>query len=473
MAKFVDKLKNIFKRKPKETKEQKHVRYLEEKKRAFIHKKMEEKDAESRKKEKIPPSEDYIILKDVNKIYSNHVQAVYDFNLMIKEHEFIAFVGPSGCGKSTTLKMVAGLEDITCGDLFIDKVYSNDLEPKKRGISMVFQSYALYPNMTVYENLAFALKVQHLSNDEIKEKVMRVAKILDIEEYLKRKPSALSGGQRQRVALGRAIIKEAKVCLMDEPLSNLDAKLRVQMRSEIVRLHRETKATTIYVTHDQVEAMTMADRVVVMNRGVVQQIGTPQEVYKKPTNKFVATFIGSPRMNMIPTYYDDGILTLDNGYSFKISEKQRRLFEDFYNNEIDRYENEINKINSEVIDGNDDEKIIELNTMLVNEINKKIDIVKDILCSKKTKLSLGVRSSDIYVNDAYKKVTNCTEPFDSVVLFAELLGSEYYVHTKLGDLDITSSMVAEEEIVQDSPIKLSFDLDEIHLFDDISNKSIF
>ena len=222
-----------------------------------------------------------------------------DFSIDIKENEFIVFVGPSGCGKSTTLRMIAGLEDITCGDLYLYGQYANDLLPSERDAAMVFQSYALYPNMTVYDNLALSLKVKHTPKAEAYEKVMNAAKILEIEDYLDRKPFALSGGQRQRVALGRAIVRNAKVFLMDEPLSNLDAKLRISMRSEIVKLHKRIGATTIYVTHDQTEAMTMADRIVVMNKGDIQQIGTPKEIFMKPNNLFVATFVGSPTMNIL------------------------------------------------------------------------------------------------------------------------------------------------------------------------------
>ena len=212
-------------------------------------------------------------LENINKIYDNKVQAVFDFNLEIKDKEFIVFVGPSGCGKSTTLRMIAGLEEISSGSLFIDDVLENDVPSKDRDIAMVFQSYALYPHMSVYDNMAFGMKIKKVPKDEIDKRIHEAARILEIEPYLKRKPKALSGGQRQRVALGRAIVRNAKVFLMDEPLSNLDAKLRVQMRSEIIKLHERIGATTIYVTHDQTEAMTMASRIVVMKDGYIQQIG--------------------------------------------------------------------------------------------------------------------------------------------------------------------------------------------------------
>ena len=238
-------------------------------------------------------------LVNINKIYDGNVHAVHDFNLDIADKEFIVFVGPSGCGKSTTLRMVAGLEEITTGELYIDGVLMNNAAPKDRNIAMVFQSYALYPQMTVEGNMAYSLKLHHVPKDEIKRRVNEAAKILGLTELLNRKPKALSGGQRQRVALGRAIVRNPKVFLMDEPLSNLDAKLRVQMRSEISRIHNDVGATTIYVTHDQVEAMTMASRIVVMNAGYIQQIGTPTEIYENPANMFVAGFIGTPPMNFI------------------------------------------------------------------------------------------------------------------------------------------------------------------------------
>ncbi len=241
----------------------------------------------------------YITLKDINKIYPNGFHAVHDFNLEIEKGEFIVFVGPSGCGKSTTLRMIAGLEDISKGDFLINGVRANEKGPRERQVAMVFQSYALYPQMTVYDNLAYGLTLQGVDEDVIEEKVKRTAKVLGLTDYLDRLPRALSGGQRQRVAVGRAIIRKVGIFLMDEPLSNLDAKQRVTMRSEITQIHRETGATTIYVTHDQTEAMTMADRIVVMKDGYVQQIGTPYDLYFKPVNVFVAGFIGEPPMNFI------------------------------------------------------------------------------------------------------------------------------------------------------------------------------
>ena len=238
-------------------------------------------------------------LENVSKIYPNGVKAVKDFNLDVKDKEFIIFVGPSGCGKSTTLRMIAGLEDISEGTLKIDGKVMNNVEPKDRDIAMVFQNYALYPHMTVFDNMAFGLKLRKVPKDEIKKKVDEAADILGLKPYLDRKPKALSGGQRQRVAMGRAIVRNPKVFLMDEPLSNLDAKLRVQMRTEMSRLHDRLGATIIYVTHDQTEAMTLGTRIVVMKDGVVQQVDTPQNLYNAPCNLFVAGFIGSPQMNFL------------------------------------------------------------------------------------------------------------------------------------------------------------------------------
>ena len=238
-------------------------------------------------------------LKNICKVYPNGFEAVKDFNLEVEDQEFIIFVGPSGCGKSTTLRMIAGLEEISSGELKIDGRVVNDVEPKDRDIAMVFQNYALYPHMTVFDNMAFGLKLRKVPKDEIKKKVEEAAKILDLEKLLDRKPKALSGGQRQRVAMGRAIVRNPKVFLMDEPLSNLDAKLRVQMRIEISKIHQRLGATIIYVTHDQTEAMTLGTRIVVLKDGVIMQVDSPQKLYNEPNNLFVAGFIGSPQMNFI------------------------------------------------------------------------------------------------------------------------------------------------------------------------------
>ena len=266
-------------------------------------------------------------LKDVKKIYEGGVEAVHAFNLDVADKEFIVLVGPSGCGKSTTLRMIAGLEEISEGEFYIDDVLMNNVEPKDRDIAMVFQSYALYPHMTVYENMAFALKLRKLPKDEIDKRVREAAEILDITEYLDRKPKALSGGQRQRVAIGRAIVRDPAVFLMDEPLSNLDAKLRNQMRAEIIKLRQRIDTTFIYVTHDQTEAMTLGDRIVIMRDGWIMQIGTPQEVFDHPANIFVAGFIGMPQMNFF-----DGELVRDgsayalavNGAKIALSERMQK-----------------------------------------------------------------------------------------------------------------------------------------------------
>ncbi|NPV38079.1 Multiple sugar ABC transporter, ATP-binding protein [Brevinematales bacterium NS] len=263
----------------------------------------------------------HVVLRNVSKVYEGNVVAVQDVNLEINDKEFVVLVGPSGCGKSTTLRMIAGLEEITKGEILIDGVVVNNKPPKDRDIAMVFQNYALYPHMTVAENMAFGLKLRHFPPEEIKKRVNEAAQILGLTEYLNRKPKALSGGQRQRVAIGRAIVRKPKVYLFDEPLSNLDAKLRVQMRAELIKIHARMKTTSIYVTHDQIEAMTMGDKIVVMNNKLVQQIGTPLEVYNNPVNKFVAGFIGSPPMNFLDCTVKDsnGALWLDfNEFQLKI-----------------------------------------------------------------------------------------------------------------------------------------------------------
>ncbi len=279
-----------------------------------------------------------VILKSVSKIYSGSKKAVDSVNIEIKNKEFVILVGPSGCGKSTTLRMIAGLEEISEGDIYIDGKLVNEISPKDRDIAMVFQNYALYPHMTVFENMAFGLKLRKFSKEEIKERVTSAAQILDMEEYLDRKPKALSGGQRQRVAVGRAIVRKPKVFLFDEPLSNLDAKLRVQMRTEISKLHARLGATMIYVTHDQTEAMTMGDKIVVMKDGLVQQIDSPLNLYNTPGNKFVAGFIGSPSMNFI-----EGVLSsspkmifesLNQDISFEVPDQYNSILKSFSGSEV-------------------------------------------------------------------------------------------------------------------------------------------
>ncbi|AWZ48937.1 sugar ABC transporter ATP-binding protein [Clostridiaceae bacterium 14S0207] len=273
-----------------------------------------------------------IQIKNLNKIYDNGFHAVKDVNIDIQDKEFIVLVGPSGCGKSTTLRMIAGLEEVSSGEIIIEEENVTNMEPKDRDIAMVFQNYALYPHMTVYENMTFALKLRKVDKTEINKKVNEVAKILGIEDLLKRKPAQLSGGQRQRVALGRAMVRSPKVFLMDEPLSNLDAKLRVQTRSEIIKLHKLLNNTFIYVTHDQTEAMTMGTRIVVMNNGVIKQIDTPQNIYENPQNMFVAGFIGSPQMNFIHCNLkneQDSIIIENKELNIKLSKKEDKQLQDF------------------------------------------------------------------------------------------------------------------------------------------------
>lgn len=357
-------------------------------------------------------------LKNLNKIYDNNVQAVFDFNLDVKDKEFIVFVGPSGCGKSTTLRMIAGLEDITKGDLYIDEKRVNDIAPKDRDIAMVFQSYALYPHMSVFDNMAFGLKIKKVPKDEINKRVREAAKSLEIEQYLDRKPKALSGGQRQRVALGRAIVRNAKVFLMDEPLSNLDAKLRVQMRSEIIRLHELINATTVYVTHDQTEAMTMASRIVVMRDGYIQQIGAPKEIYQNPTNKFVAGFIGSPATNFLTGTYTAGTFVVGE-YAVKLP----AMFMD----KMKPYEG------------------------------------KEVI--------LGIRPEDLHAEDIVGQ-TFPTAQFQFHVEVNELLGHEFILHGKIANQMIQAKISARTEVKAHETITLFMDLDKIHFFDMETEHSI-
>lgn len=274
-------------------------------------------------------------LNHVKKTFDGKTYSVKDFNLDIMERDFIVLVGPSGCGKSTTLRMIAGLESISEGELLIDGKVANQTEPKNRNIAMVFQNYALYPHLTVEDNIGYGLKVKKEKKSEIKNKVHQATELLDLVDYLNKKPGELSGGQRQRVALGRAIVRDADFFLMDEPLSNLDAKLRVVMRSEIIQLHKRLNTTTIYVTHDQIEAMTMATKIVVMNKGEIQQIGTPKEVYNSPNNTFVASFIGSPSMNLLKCQYENGKLFVnDTDDVIDLNESQKELLAKLDTNQI-------------------------------------------------------------------------------------------------------------------------------------------
>ena len=363
-------------------------------------------------------------LKNINKIYDNNVQAVFDFNLKIKDREFIVFVGPSGCGKTTTLRMVAGLEEITSGQLLIDDEVMNDVAPKDRNIAMVFQSYALYPHMTVYDNMAFGLKLRKFSRDEIDRRVQNAAEKLGLKPYLDRKPAALSGGQRQRVALGRAIVRDAKVFLMDEPLSNLDAKLRVQMRSELIKIHESLGTTTIYVTHDQIEAMTMASRIVVMKDGWIQQIGAPKDIYDNPANVFVGGFIGTPPMNFINGRVgEDGIFECGNQkfgvVRLAVPEKQLAL------------------------------------------LQEKNFIDKDII--------LGIRPEAVF--DSEEDMEKYPQwVVERKVDVSELLGAESQITVKLPGTDragqnLTAKVPARVDVHMGDTIRLALNMNKCHFFD--------
>lgn len=415
----------------------------------------------------------YVSLKNINKIYNKKVHAVVDFNLEVKQKEFIVFVGPSGCGKSTTLRMIAGLEEISAGDLYIDGMYSNDLAPKDRDIAMVFQSYSLYPNLTVYDNLAFSLKVKKLPKEEIDKRVKNAAKILEITDYLDRKPSQLSGGQKQRVALGRTIVRNSKIFLMDEPLSNLDAKLRVQMRSEIIKLHKQLNATTIYVTHDQIEAMTMADRIVVMKDGYIQQIGTPLEIYRKPVNQFVASFIGSPAMNFIDAIYDNGILYFSDETKIELKKEDIINHDNYYKNEYERVsklipefeeflKDEYLKQNNKLFKKKNNENY--LNDLELLNLKEHLEEIKKILDNKPHQIMFGIRPEDIIVSDT---------GFETKVIFAELLGLQYYVHFNYGGKEIISSILSEKMIYSGQNIKLQFKENKYLLFDYLTGKTIY
>ena len=350
--------------------------------------------------------------RNINKIYENKVQAVFDFNLDVEDKEFIVFVGPSGCGKSTTLRMVAGLEEISSGELYIDDVLVNDVVPKDRDIAMVFQNYALYPHMSVFDNMAFGLKLRKVPKAEIAERVHEAAEILGLEEYLNRKPKQLSGGQRQRVALGRAIVRSPKVFLMDEPLSNLDAKLRVQMRSEIAKIHQRVGATTIYVTHDQTEAMTMASRIVIMKDGYIQQIGTPKEVYNYPANIFVGGFIGSPAMNFFKGRLEDKAFVTEGEEQVKIT--------------------------------------------LTKEVYERIKNYEG------HNIVLGIRPENVNVVAASSKKAGTISMEADVV---ELLGHELIVYGYVDGQRILLKTSAANDIKVGDVIKVNIDMENIHFFD--------
>ncbi|CAH0298301.1 Trehalose import ATP-binding protein SugC [Peribacillus simplex] len=352
-------------------------------------------------------------LNHIYKIYDKNVTAVKDFNLQIEDKEFIVFVGPSGCGKSTTLRMIAGLEEISKGDFFIDGKRVNDVAPKDRDIAMVFQNYALYPHMSVYDNMAFGLKLRKFAKKEIDRRVQEAAHILGLEQYLQRKPKALSGGQRQRVALGRAIVRDAKVFLMDEPLSNLDAKLRVQMRSEIAKLHQRLQTTTIYVTHDQTEAMTMATRLVVMKDGIVQQVGAPKEVYDEPANVFVGGFIGSPAMNFFSGTLKEGIF-------------------------------HIGPVRIEVPEGK------------MKGLREQGYIGEQII--------LGVRPEDFHDELIFVDASPNTT-INIKVEVAELMGAEIMVYSQINDQNFVSRVDARTEVKAGQQMKLAIDMNKVHFFD--------
>lgn len=363
-----------------------------------------------------------ISLKNVYKIFDDGTTAVNDFNLEIADKEFIILVGPSGCGKSTTLRMIAGLEDITKGELKIGDRIVNDVAPKDRDIAMVFQSYALYPHMTVYKNMAFGLELRKVPKDEIDKRVREAAKVLDIEHLLKRKPRALSGGQRQRVALGRAMVRSPSVFLLDEPLSNLDAKLRTNMRTEIKKLHRRLGTTFIYVTHDQTEAMTMGDRIVVMKDGVIQQVDSPQNLYKHPQNMFVAGFIGSPQMNFL-----DATLCKRDG----------KLILSLAENELD--------------------------------ITDSFGGKKEIAGYLDKPVKVGIRPEDVTVDGEFI-TQNPDKVLTAKLEVSELMGSESYLYLDYSGQKLTARVAADSTI--NETVELGILTDKIHLFDPNSTANI-
>ncbi|WKA54366.1 ABC transporter ATP-binding protein [Planococcus shixiaomingii] len=354
-----------------------------------------------------------IKIEHLQKTYDNGAIAVKDFNLHVKDGEFIVFVGPSGCGKSTTLRMIAGLEEITDGEFYINGKLMNEVQPKERDIAMVFQNYALYPHMSVFENIAFGLKLRKVKKQEIKKKVEDAAAILGLQPYLDKKPKVLSGGQRQRVALGRAIVRDAQVFLMDEPLSNLDAKLRVQMRAEIAKLHQRLQTTTIYVTHDQTEAMTMASRIVVMKDGLIQQVGTPKEVYDFPANRFVGSFIGSPAMNFF-----EG--SLQNG-TFIMGDRK-----------LDIPAKQMEWLKSQNYDG--------------------------------SPVTLGIRPEHIHVSTEELSEIPISE-FDAIITVSELTGAETILHALFADQEFVARVEADSKISPGHTVRLAFDMSHVHFFD--------
>lgn len=373
-----------------------------------------------------------IALRNVCKQFDSEHYGVKDFNLDIHDKEFVIFVGPSGCGKSTTLRIIAGLEEITDGELWIDGELSNYLEPKERGMSMVFQNYALYPNMTVYGNMAYALKIRKLPKDEIDRKVHEVAKVLEIEQLLDRRPAALSGGQKQRVAIGSAIIRKPKAFLMDEPLSNLDAKLRAQMRVELVKLHKQLDTTIIYVTHDQTEAMTLGTKIVVMKDGLIQQVGAPQSIYDNPVNLFVAGFLGSPSMNF-----------------FRCTVKAEE------NNRTALLLDDAKTVKKVYLDGTRGKQI-------ADRYNGRHVI-------------LGIRPEDIYELDEAKKlgIENESADVDEPVVNREMLGAEVILYFDEQGKTLAVRLSPENQTQVGEKVSLYFDMEKAHVFDPETEENIF
>ncbi len=375
-----------------------------------------------------------VSLRHIYKKYPGNVVAVKDFNIEIKDKEFIILVGPSGCGKSTTLRMIAGLEEISDGELYIGDRLVNDIAPKDRDIAMVFQNYALYPHMTVFENMAFGLKLRKVPKDEIARKVEEAARILDIAHLLERKPKALSGGQRQRVALGRAIVRDPQVFLLDEPLSNLDAKLRAQMRTEISKIHKKLGTTFIYVTHDQTEAMTMGDRIVVMKDGVVQQIDTPANLYNTPVNLFVAGFIGSPQMNFI----DSKLLKVNGKYVVEFGSE-------------DTKETRGVKYTVEVPESKADAAALEP------------FVGKDVV--------LGIRPECIHDEDMFLSAAT-TGVINANVEVTEMMGAETYLYLECEGIPLTARVSPRSTARPQDKIKVAIDPNRIHIFDKATEKTI-
>ena len=373
-----------------------------------------------------------IALRNVCKQFDSEHYGIKDFNLDIHDKEFVIFVGPSGCGKSTTLRIIAGLEEITDGELWIDGELSNYLEPKERGMSMVFQNYALYPNMTVYGNMAYALKIRKMPKDEIDKKVHEVAKILEIEQLLDRKPAALSGGQKQRVAIGSAIIRKPKAFLMDEPLSNLDAKLRAQMRVELVKLHKQLYTTIIYVTHDQTEAMTLGTKIVVMKDGLIQQVGAPQSIYDNPVNLFVAGFLGSPSMNF-----------------FQCTVKAEE------NNRTALLLDDAKTVKKVYLDGTRGKQI-------ADRYNGRHVI-------------LGIRPEDIYEIEEAKKlgIENDSVDVDEPVVNREMLGAEVILYFDEQGKTLAVRLNPENQTKVGEKVSLYFDMDKAHVFDPETEENLF